>query len=202
MDRLQKITVLTRLVERLKPHECGCGETHIQKATLFLQELFEVPTDFEFILYKHEPFSFDLRDELVAMRADMVLEMFPTAPYGTSWRITENATRIQSFHKQTLAKYGEAIEFVARKTGGKNVGELERLATALWVTRREKKFSTDEERAERIHQLKPHVSVEAALGALMQLHEIERGAQCPATAVFERGTHVSFGSHNPDALGD
>jgi hypothetical protein len=176
MDRLQKITVLTRLVERLKAHESWCGETHIQKATLLLQELFEVPTGFEFILYKHGPFSFDLRDELVAMRADMVL--IPTDPYGSSWRVTENATRIQSFHQRTLAKYGEAIEFVARKTGGKNVGELERLATALWVTRREKQFGTDEERAERIHQLKPHVSVEAALGALMQLHEIEREAQC------------------------
>jgi len=69
-------------------------------------------------------------------------------------------------HQQTMARYASAIEFVAEKTGGKNVGNLERLATAIWVTH------TDDERAKRIHLLKPHVSVEAA-----HLHEIEREAQ-------------------------
>ena len=64
MTRLQRVAVLTKLTEKL--HESGswCGETHLQKAAYFLQELFNVLLVYEFILYKHGPFSFALRDEL------------------------------------------------------------------------------------------------------------------------------------------
>jgi len=73
MNRLKRDVVILSLIENLKKKGSWCGETHIQKATYFLQELFDFPLGFEFILYKHGPFSFDLSDKLTAMRADMLL---------------------------------------------------------------------------------------------------------------------------------
>ena len=66
LDRVRNGVVITRLIETLRERGSWCGETHVQKAAFFLQELMEVPTRFHFILYKHGPFSFDLRDELTA----------------------------------------------------------------------------------------------------------------------------------------
>ena len=68
MDRLQRASVLLALNEQLRAAGSWAGETHMQKATYFLQHLMGVPLAFDFILYKHGPFSFDLRDELTAMR--------------------------------------------------------------------------------------------------------------------------------------
>jgi hypothetical protein len=70
MKRQKRDAILLELIDKLERRGSWCGETHIQKATFFLQEMLRVPMDFGFILYKHGPFSFELRDELTAMRAD------------------------------------------------------------------------------------------------------------------------------------
>ena len=61
MERLQRAAILTELMDRLRADGSWCGETHVQKATYFLQEVLGVQTGFEYILYKHGPYSFDLR---------------------------------------------------------------------------------------------------------------------------------------------
>ncbi len=81
MDRLRNAALLTRLIEGLCSNGDWYGETHVQKTTFFVQELMGVPLGFRFILYKHGPFSFGLRDELTALRADGMLELEPRT-YG------------------------------------------------------------------------------------------------------------------------
>lgn len=71
MKRLQRDAVILSLIENLRAKGSWCGETHIQKATYFVQELLRVPLEFEFVLYKHGPYSFDLSDELTAQCGQM-----------------------------------------------------------------------------------------------------------------------------------
>jgi hypothetical protein len=54
------------------------------KLAYFSLDVLGVPLGFEFILYKHGPFSFDLSDEITAMRADALLQYQPRQPYGPS----------------------------------------------------------------------------------------------------------------------
>ena len=85
MNRLQRAAVLTALADELRKRGSWCGETHLQKATYFLQSLLGVPLGYEFILYKHGPYSFDLHDELTALCTDQLLELRPQPyPYGPS----------------------------------------------------------------------------------------------------------------------
>ena len=94
MDQLQRASLIIDLIEKLTEKGSWCGETHIQKAVYFLQELTKVPMGFNFILYKHGPFSFDLRDELAAMRAYRLLEIELRPPYGPGLFPTESGTNI------------------------------------------------------------------------------------------------------------
>ena len=77
MQRLARASLLTRLIAGLREAGSWCGETHIQKAMFFLQELMHVPFEFKFILYRYGPFSFDLRYELTAISADGMLKGSP-----------------------------------------------------------------------------------------------------------------------------
>lgn len=172
MKRLHRDAVLLSLMDEMLTRGSWCGETHIQKASYFLQELLRVPLGFEFILYKHGPYSFDLSDELTAMRADSMLRYQPRPyPYGPSLVPIEKELQSskQSFPK-TLGKYESQIEFIASKLGDKTVSELERLATALYVTFKEKGNLGG--RAERIHELKPHISMEDARLAVQDVDRI------------------------------
>lgn len=165
MKLKQKRAVISNLIEALKQRGSWCGETHIQKAIYCLQEVTSVPLEFNFILYKHGPFSFDLRDELTAMRAYGFLDIrLNPYPYGPSLCITEMAKALIQDSPKTLNKFNKKTTFIAETLGEKGVAELERLTTALYMTREEGLKDIDE-RASIIHKLKPHVSIAEANAA-------------------------------------
>lgn len=170
MDRIRRAAVVMRLIERLRERGSWCGETHVQKAVLFLQEMAEVPLGFDYILYKHGPFSFDLRDELTSLRADGLLRLEPQPPYGPQILPTDQSKYVQNLSSRTLGRYDPAIAFVANTLGARGVMDLERLATAFFVTKRPEGDVTVEGRAQRLRELKPHISREAAISAV---HEVD-----------------------------
>ena len=177
MNRMKRAVLLTRLIEELRRRASWCGETHIQKAAYFAQHLAEIPMGYDFILYKHGPFSFDLRDELTALRADGLLKLESQWLYGARIVPTEQSKHIQSFYPKTLGKYGDRIEFVAGKLGDKGVVDLERLATALYVGARWKDGASAGERARRVTDLKPHIASEDALDAVEEIDRIAKEVQ-------------------------
>ena len=130
----------------------------------FLQKLFDVPTGFEFILYKHGPFSFDLRDELTGMRADGFLKLIPQPPYGASHVTSESGQNLERQFAETVDGHRNFIEYVAKNLGSKKVAELEQLATALYVMRQEPHGSR-ETWAQLVNQLKPRVYLRSKVGS-------------------------------------
>jgi hypothetical protein len=177
MNRLQRVAVLTKLAVRLRERGSWCGETHLQKATYFLQELLDVPIEFDFILYKHGPFSFDLRDELAAMCADDLVRLEPHAPpYGPTIATTPDAMVIQERFPKTLGQYQARIDFVAQKLGDKGVSALEGLATALYVSKKTDSDALVPKRAKKLHELKPHISAEQARAFVEEVDGIAAAA--------------------------
>jgi uncharacterized protein YwgA len=169
VNRLQKASIISALVARLREHGSWSGETHVQKATFFLQDAAGVPLDFTFILYKHGPFSFDLRDDLVSLRADGLFELEARPyPYGPSLVPTESGERVRDRFPKTLKRYEKQIEWVAVELGGHNVLELEQLSTALYVITRDADLSVDQA-AQEIVALKPHISIETARAAVQEV---------------------------------
>lgn len=158
MDKRERHAVIASLIKALRAHRSWCGETHVQKAVYFLQQMTGVPTEFEFLLYKHGPFSFDLRDEITAMRADMLLGFeFPRPDYGPSLKLTPNMEALRRRHRSVVEEAGRAIDFVAERFGDRNVAELERLGTALYACRKHGDERDPFKLARRIVELKPHV---------------------------------------------
>lgn len=158
MENLEPDVVILELVDELQKRGSWCGETHVQKATYFVQHLTGVPTGFEFIHYKHGPFSFDLRDELTAMRADLLLQLEVQKPgYGPSVKVTETGRRWCRRHADTAEKVAPAVEFVAERFGDRKVVELERLGTALYVLRKHPDLTEEDRLVELIVELKPHI---------------------------------------------
>jgi len=164
LKRMQRDAVLLSLMNEMRAKGSWCGETHIQKSAYFLQELLNVPMNLEFILYKHGPYSFGLTDAITAMRADSLLEYQSRPPYGPSLLPTKTGQHFLNQYPKTLDKYAERIQFVAEKIGKMGVAELERQATALYVTLNEKGISNS--RADMITELKPHIKRDQAEKAL------------------------------------
>ena len=176
MRRLQRAALLISLVEALRERGSWCGATHIQTSVYFLQELLGLPLGMRFILYKHGPYSFDLSNEIEAMQADYLLEdELQPYPYGPKLLPGKRSQQIKEKFPKTIDRYSKQIEFIADKFGDKKVSNLERLATALYVTLNPE--DDREDRAERVHQLKQHIKMEDANAAISEVDKIIKEAE-------------------------
>jgi hypothetical protein len=176
MTDMQKDVVLLCFINRLKEQGSWCGETHIQKGTYLFQEVLGVPLGFQFILYKHGPYSFDLKDGLTALMADNLLDVKPRPPYGPGLLPGENSQALLGRFPRTSRQYQPQAEFVARRVASYDVKALERLATDVFVTREELPNGTVEQRAAKLHELKPHIPLELAHDAIVQADKLIREA--------------------------
>ena len=93
-------------------------------------------------------------------------------PYGPSILPGENSESILERFPQTRQKFQPQAEFVAAYLGSRNVAELERLATAMFVTKKEILGGGIDERAARIHELKPHVPIDLAHEAVVDIDQL------------------------------
>jgi 16S rRNA A1518/A1519 N6-dimethyltransferase RsmA/KsgA/DIM1 with predicted DNA glycosylase/AP lyase activity len=76
-----------------------------------------------------------------------------------------------------MKQYARQIAVVGEELGSARVTELERLATALFVTRRELLDSSVETRSKRINELKPHITVNEAREALIEVDRFIKQAE-------------------------
>lgn len=177
MNKCQQAVIIFDLIDSLRKEGSWCGETHVQKATYLLKELCGVPLEFDFILYKHGPFSFDLRDELTEYRADGLLGLEPQPPYGPRLKVTNLGGDLMRRYPRTLRKYRKYIHSVAENLQARGVGELECLATALYVTRNSDSVSV-KDRVKELQKAKPHILGKAAEDAVKEIESLMKS--CPA----------------------
>lgn len=172
MDSLQEIAVVSTLADRLRQQGSWCGETHLQKATYFLKTLFSVPLRAEFVMYKHGPFSFDLRDTLGEAKARNFIRVEPQSyPYGPKLEVTPSGHILEKLLDTDLGKYSTQIDYIASRLGNLGVASLERLSTALFL----KQENPGKKRAELVQEmvkLKPHISPVQANQAFDELQDI------------------------------
>jgi len=86
------------------------------------------------------------------------------------------AERLQDTYSKTVSRYEKQIAFVADKVGDKGVADLERLATALFLTLSDK-AEAPRHRANKLSKLKPHISPSRSLEAVQEVGKIVAEAQ-------------------------
>ena len=176
LRNIDRWAVVAELVKGMRANEGWAGETHIQKTVFFLQELFQVPSGYEFVLYKHGPYSFDLHDDLGRMRTNLILGLEPKPPYGPSFTLDEIGDSVIKQRRQVVDQHSKEIEFIVATLGKKDVRDLERLGTALLL---QKEFPKVDQitLAGKIVEYKPHVDESLALDAVREVAKIEEGAK-------------------------
>ncbi len=174
MTKLEQSCLMLDLALSMKENGSWAGETHVQKAGYFLDQLLGVPTELRYILYKHGPFSFDLRELLTDMESNGFLRWIPQPPYGPSIGEGTLSNMLRAKFSTSSAMYARHIAFVAHHLGGRNVSSLERVATALFVDSEGFKGSS---RVGRIVELKPHVEVSLAERAVEEFDRIRELGQ-------------------------
>ena len=109
------------------------------------------------------------------MRADRLLKReSQPPPFGPRFIVTSRGRQLEDRFQRTMQRFGDRLDWIADRLGSRGVVELERLATALWVTREMGDEALVQDRAEAVNELKPHVSVAAAAEAVQEIDDSDR----------------------------
>lgn len=166
-----RFAIILDVIRKLKAKGSWCGETHLQKALFILQDATKSNLSYKFVMYKHGPYSFDLKNELAAMKASNLIEFkFPVEGYGPSIAVTAFGERLYEVNKDNIHKYQKMSQFIADWFASEDVRYLERVATAYFVTSKHPREPISS-RAKRINSLKPHVDIAAAEEAVRIVDE-------------------------------
>ena len=182
LENMDRWAVVAQLIKSMRGNQGWAGETHVQKTLFFLQEMLQVPSGYEFVLYKHGPYSFDLHDDLGRMLTNSVLALEPRPPYGPSFGLQSVGENLIQRRTLILERYSEQIKFIVETLGKKDVRELERLGTAL-LLRKEFPGVDQETFAAKIVEHKPHVPENLAFDSVREVSRIEENAR--AAGVME-----------------
>ena len=172
MNYEKRSAIILILIKQMREKGSWCGETHLQKAIYFLQEMMRVDFKFNFILYKHGAFSFDLSNHLQDMIGDNYLLLESQLPYGPSFLPGKSAKNLAIKYISITTKYNNDINFVASKLGKLGVKELEKYATALFVVKTN--GLSLKKKAKRLNKLKPHISLNNALSAIKWVNNLTK----------------------------
>jgi len=167
MSDLQRSAIVATLVKECRNRNAFCGETMIQKSVFFLQELLDVPLEFDFALYIYGPFSFELQQHLWSMMADDMLVVRPME-YGSTFEPGEQVGYLEKHGATAIEQHHGALDFVVEHLAGRGVKQLERLATALYFTKTTDVTSV-EGRAALIREVKPHITAAEAQAAVEEI---------------------------------
>lgn len=169
MSNDQTIFILKMLGE-LDEAGSWCGETHIQKCLYLLHSLEDVAFEYEYVMYKHGPYSFELHDELSRLEAAFLIERISTPPYGSRLKDTDLGKRFMTKGLSKNSADTGAIKRIAEEFGPCSVAELERYATAAFVRQANPEFCDDQVTQE-ITKIKPHVTADKANNAVEKLKD-------------------------------
>jgi uncharacterized protein YwgA len=172
MTTTQEMVLIGLIVKDLTENGSWCGETHIQKTAYIAKHVLNVPIESEFVLYKHGPYSFDLNKSLAHMKGRGILSLKANPGYGPSYSL--NSAYWESLFKVVKVSMNDISDSVNRACvalAKKNVGDLERIATAFFVLQNYSNLSIDQ-MSKKINELKPHLSIELSRLSLQEAKKI------------------------------
>ena len=176
LGKIDRWAVVAQLVKVIRMNQGWAGETHIQKTLFFLQELLQVPTGYDFVLYKHGPYDFDLHDDLGTMLTNSILALDHQPLYGPRFRVGKLGDKVIQLGNHVVDQYKGEIKFVADTLGDKDVRELERLGTAL-LLKKQFPLLAQANLSSKLVELKPHVQERLASVAVREVFKIEEDAK-------------------------
>lgn len=169
-EKWDQYGLMAELALKLEGISPQFGKTVLQKLVYILQEVYEVPCGYDYILYNYGPYSEALADDLsfFASMDGVKIEW----GQGPGYRIKKDVktSHFRERGKGFLTKYAPQIEKVVREFGGMNAKELELRSTILYVSREEPLGK--EVLLNRVKEIKPHFSVGEIDSAYQELQHL------------------------------
>lgn len=154
------------------------GRVHIHKLLYITKELLTEEVPFSFELYRFGPYSFDLDEYLRDLATfGAVSATIVDEGYGPKHEVSAAAKPLLADHPESFSRDQlDLLKRAASAIGNRSSGDLELIATCLWVEREENIVDRDEVIA-RVKIIKPRYDIETIANQYDSLQSLKLALQ-------------------------
>jgi uncharacterized protein YwgA len=170
----KRYALIADLSQRFHGKPIQFGKTALQKIVYLLQELTKVPTNYEFVLYTHGPFTAQLLGDLDLVEAFGAVEVKYIASGYRGYQILPGSEckTIRDKDSEFIGRHKAAIDQVVNEFGDFSAKELELRSTIVYLDRDVKRLKKDLTRIDFIglvNKVKPRFTAGVIAKALEEL---------------------------------
>ena len=158
MDTIKRFDVMHELATRSP----GLGKTAMMKYLFLLQQVYDIPLDYDFEIYTYGPYSSEVMEDMDLAKCQNVISMEAESNSGHVGYSIKVKGDLEDKSLSDSCK--NQIDELLKLFGGKNAKELELSTTIVYLYRNSKMNSWDcgkEAIANDVHEIKPHFTLEA-----------------------------------------
>jgi len=162
-NKLDRVALIAHLIARAPTK---LGRTALMKCLFFLKVLKQVPMPYSFGLYTYGPFDSNVLDDLQYAEAlgavEGTLVEYPRAR-GYEYQRGPKLEEIEKQAQELLSRYEDSIDWVLSEFGRRSAIDLEMASTLVYidrVTNGKKARATIADLARKVHEVKPHLSID------------------------------------------
>jgi hypothetical protein len=160
-NKLDSVALIAHLIGRAPTK---LGRTALMKCLFFLKMLKHVPMPYSFGLYTYGPFDSNVLEDLQYAEAlgavEGTLVEYPRAR-GYEYQSGPKLEEIEKKAEEFLSRHQESIDWVLSEFGGRSAIDLEMASTLVFIDRVSKAKVKIAELARRVHDVKPHLAIDA-----------------------------------------
>jgi uncharacterized protein YwgA len=170
-ERWNQYGIIADLAMKLNHVSPQFGKTALQKMVYILQEVYEIPCDYEFILYNYGPYSGDLAKDLSFFASMDGVKVEWSQKLGYNILPADKTDHFRQRAQEFLSEYDDKIREAIGIFGRMTARELELRSTIIYVFN---ESSTDNKMLiSRVKEIKPHYSEDEIDSAIQELKEID-----------------------------
>lgn len=170
-ERWNQYGVIADLALKLKDVSPQFGKTVLQKLVYILQEIYNVPCEYDYILYNYGPYSGDLSEDLSFFASMGGVKVEWSQSMGYKILPADKTEHFRQRAKGFLDQYEDKVNAVVSNFGGMTARDLELRSTIIYVYKESLRNSTTDKNdiISRVRDIKPHFSLDEISDALAQL---------------------------------
>lgn len=166
-EKWDQYGLMAELALRLKGVSPQLGKTVLQKLVYILQEIYQVPCGYDYILYNYGPYSEALADDLSFFASMDGVKIDWSRRLGYEIKEAGKTAHFRKRGVEFLTEYTPQINEVIEEFGGMTAKELELRSTILYVSKEEP--LKEQDLLNRVKEIKPHFSVTEIDSAYQEL---------------------------------
>lgn len=165
----ERYALIAELAQRFERNAIMLGKTSLQKMIFLLQRAFKIDCEYAYTLYNYGPYCPDVARDLDIVEGFRGVLVRYNPSYG-GYDIQPGAANeeLRKRGGEFLQQVSGALEKLIADYGRSSTKDLELRSTIVYMVKPER---NDEELVGRVHEVKPHFSLEQISAALQELKE-------------------------------